>query len=184
VPALLARLRQETWQGAVFASLLALGRLGSADAVPALVAALQNPSEMIHETTARALGMLGPRARDAVPALLGALSRKNDLLRRHAVQALGRIGSTEAPVIQALTAALQDPEVFVREPAALALGRLGAAARPALPALEAMMRSDREGEVACAAWALVQIDPAWDKCIAPEVKSAIPAARRHAEAAE
>ena len=98
----------------------AVGKLGPAEAVPALVAALNNPctSEAgyrLREVAAEALGEIGPAAAEAVPALVAAL--KDDPyagVRWAAAEALGKIGPA-AVAVPALVAVLKDDSVDVQE---------------------------------------------------------------------
>jgi HEAT repeat protein len=126
----------------------ALGRLGDARAVPALLAASNDPrlraeallalakigepqalAPLLVEleagekpsSAADALGWLGDPA--AIPALLDALAGGETYVRPHAVLALGRIGDRR--VIPRLIELLKGQDFTLREAAAGALGLLG-----------------------------------------------------------
>ena len=72
----------------------ALGRIGAADAVEALIRRLTDPHSSIRPQAARALGRIGdPRA---VPALLECLSGGSEDLQEACAHALGAIGGRES----------------------------------------------------------------------------------------
>ncbi len=123
---------------------LALGRLGDAHAVPALLEYVvgvrrgEGPAgdAETHIYAVWALGAIGNDA--AVPELVALTTHEDPGLRKTAVHALGVFPSEEA--IGALRSALDDPVDDVRWNAATALARQGDTA--ALPVLEQML--DRE----------------------------------------
>jgi len=121
---------------------LALGRLGDAQAVPALVEYLtavrsgEGTDSETHIYAVWALGAIGDAA--AVPELVALTTHDDPGLRKTAVHALGVFRSPEA--IAALERALGDPLGDVRWNAAAALARHGN--RAAVPVLEEML--DRE----------------------------------------
>jgi HEAT repeat protein len=59
-----------------------------AEAVPALVQALDDEDFSVRAAATRALGEIGPEARDALPALLNALNDENAAVREAAKRAL------------------------------------------------------------------------------------------------
>lgn len=125
---------------------LAIGAAGpeAADAVPALVEALDDEAENVRWASAAALGKIGPAASRAVPALAGALGdRSDEVLRRHAAQALGGIGAEAKDAVPGLIAALRGDAALVGEAVVDALVEIGAPAVPAL--LEAL--KDEDGAV-------------------------------------
>jgi len=130
----------------------ALGKIGSPEAVAALIPALQDKRSDVRGSTAEALAQVGspeavaaliPALRDedsdvrgstaealaqvgspeAVAALIPALRDKDSVVRRAAAEALGEIGSPEA--VAALNSALQDKGRNVKRAAARALGKIG-----------------------------------------------------------
>ena len=121
---------------------LALGRLGNAQAVPALVEYLRDVRRgegTDSETQIYAVWALGAIGDDAaIPELLALATHEDPGLRKTAVHALGAFRSEEATA--ALERALLDPVDDVRWNAALALARHGHTA--AVPVLEQML--DRE----------------------------------------
>lgn len=121
---------------------LALGRLGNAQAVPALVEYLRGVrrgEETDSETHIYAVWALGAIGEDAaIPELVVLATHEDPGLRKTAVHALGVFRSAEATA--ALERALLDPVDDVRWNAAAALARHGHTA--AVPVLEQML--DRE----------------------------------------
>jgi len=121
---------------------LALGRLGNAQAVPALVEYLRGVrrgEETDSETQIYAVWALGAIGEDAaIPELVVLSTHEDPGLRKTAVHALGAFRSEEATA--ALERALGDPVDDVRWNAAAALARHGHPA--AVPVLEQML--DRE----------------------------------------
>jgi HEAT repeat protein len=123
------------------ACLDALGKIGpdAAEAVPTLVAALNDPEDNVRQSAAEALGMIGPNAAPAVPALVAALNDPEDNVRQSAASALGKIGPNAAPAVATLVAALNDPDGKVALSAASALGKIGSDTAEAVPALVAAL---------------------------------------------
>ena len=97
----------------------AIGKIGApaARAVPALVAALQDPAATIREHSAEALGDIGPPAAEAAQPLAAVLQDPAPRVRRDAVRSLGQIGPSARTVLREIQAALQDPEEMVRQAA-------------------------------------------------------------------
>jgi cyclophilin family peptidyl-prolyl cis-trans isomerase/HEAT repeat protein len=128
--ALLGRLASESDVGGRVALADALGRVGHEDALPALVALLQDPEARVREQAAIALGSYGQREVEVetvrVSALAERLSDASPGVRAAAAFAIGRIGKLDregsAPAVSALERALGDPEPDVRMMAARALG--------------------------------------------------------------
>ena len=82
---------------------VAIGRVGLADGVPALVGALTDPQMEVREVAAFGLGLLGDPA--ASGPLEGALRDVSPVVQARAARALGRLGATETvPAIQAMVA--------------------------------------------------------------------------------
>ena len=72
-----------------------LGLIGSKDAVPSLIKALQQDQDPeVRVSAAEALGEIG--SEDAVPTLIQVLQDENVGVRRRVAGALGRIGTPEA----------------------------------------------------------------------------------------
>jgi HEAT repeat protein len=118
---------------------LALGRLGNAQAVPALLEYLRGVRRgegTDSETDIYAVWALGAIGEDeAIPELVALTTHEDPGLRKTAVHALGVFRSEEATA--ALERALGDPVDDVRWNAALALARHGHPA--AVPVLEQML---------------------------------------------
>ncbi len=100
---------------------LVLGHTGDRDAVPLLLAALEDPDAETRIYSLWALGAIGdPRA---LAPLAAALAEPDPGLRKTAAFALGELGLPEA--LPTLRRALDDPVADVRWNGALALARLG-----------------------------------------------------------
>lgn len=156
-------------QDRYYAALL-LGQLGKSEAVPALIAATEDPT--IHYQAAISLGTIGDKR--AIPALrkmvkafpqdalwagyglarLGeqdgfdilsrvALSDPQWTKRRHAVDCLGNTGASNT--VPTLTRALRDEHTNVRVSAAIALGKIGD--QSALPALTEALKDTEKTQV-------------------------------------
>ena len=114
----------------------ALGRIGSADAVDALLRHLTDPFSIIRPQAARALGRIGDRR--AVEPLVAALGDPSEELQEACCQALGRMGAREAlaPLLGLLASERSDR---VAAAAGDAMSRLGAfeAALDLLPRMHA-----------------------------------------------
>ena len=112
---------------------LVLGRTRDREAVPLLLAALQDPDDKTRIYTLWSLGELGdPRSRGALEK---ALTDPDPGLRKTAAFALGEMGDRAA--VPALTGALDDAAADVRWNAALSLAHLGSGA--GVPVLETMV---------------------------------------------
>ena len=82
-------------------AVLAIGRVGMPDGLPAVVAALADPAEDVRATAAFAAGLIGTPA--AVPPLEHALADASPLVRGRAAEGLGLTGqaSSAAAIVQA-----------------------------------------------------------------------------------
>jgi HEAT repeat protein len=160
------------------ASLLGRVGAGTAEAVPALTAALEDEDryagsyeyrerQRIRAAVLGALGHIGPAAMPAAPALRRALKHPDALVRVRAAETLWRIDPGAAETIPALTQALRDPGAWVRGAAAECLGRMGPAAQTVVPELVRLLGDDYETVRGSAARALGQIGP--------EARAAVPA---------
>jgi HEAT repeat protein len=132
----------------------ALGQIGSAEAVQALLKALNAKDRFVWGNTAEALGQIG--GAEAVQALLKALNAKDRFVWGNTAEALGQIGGAEA--VQALLKALRGGGRGVRGSAAAALRQIGSA--EAVPALLPALRGGDRGVRGSAAAALGQIGSA------------------------
>ena len=112
-------------------SLAAIG----ADAVPALVELLNDPSPHLKQRAVEALGLVGAAAKPAVPTIIKNLEGSDFEVRQRVADALGWIGREPEIVIPALTEALNDSDVGVQLYAAQSLGSFGGRATNAIPAL-------------------------------------------------
>jgi HEAT repeat protein len=99
----------------------ALGKIGEAQAVPALSTALLNDkSYSVREAAAEALGMIGDP--HATESLSSGLKEEDQRVREAVVQALGQTG--DAGALELLTAILQDTDPGMRLLASKALAKL------------------------------------------------------------
>ncbi len=116
-----------------------LGRLGwlANEAMPALIAALDDENPKVRESAAGAIGLMGP---EALPTLIDMLGHEDRYVRRHAVWAMGKLGPLARPALHDLGRALKDSDPRTASGAAQALGSMGADAAGAVPALAEAMR--------------------------------------------
>jgi hypothetical protein len=133
-----------------------LGRLGwlAREAMPALVAALNDEESKVRESAAGPIGLMGP---DALPMLIEMLEHGDKYVRRHAVWALGKLGPLARPALHDLCRALKDSDPRTASGAAQSLGSLGIDAADAVPALAEAMRGTNIVLCRLAAKALSQI---------------------------
>jgi HEAT repeat protein len=121
-------------------------------AVPALVAALKDPNEILRARAALALGNIDPVV--AIAPMLYALTDTTSV-RVSAVYALARAGPAAVP---ALTQALTNDDQRVRSGAAEALRDIGKEAKPTVPALKEALKDPDPGVRLSAAVALGKIE--------------------------
>lgn len=93
-----------------------LGTMGAWDAVPALAAALEDPSADVRIAATYGLTRLKEHAKDAVPALKKVLADPNALVRYNAVVALQNLdAATPGELMPALAPLLADRDKEIRE---------------------------------------------------------------------
>lgn len=138
LPALVRALRDQNPAERVRAA-KDLGRLGwlARDAMPALVAALDDDDGKVREAAGHAIGLMGP---EALPTLTAMLRHDDKYVRRHAVWALGKLGPLAKSALGDLCEALKDPDPRTASGAAQSLGSLGADGADSVPALAEAMR--------------------------------------------
>jgi HEAT repeat protein len=109
----------------------ALGLLGpqAANAVPALIAALEDPGPGVSTAAAVALGQMGPAA---VQPLTAASAGADASVRGLILFALGQIGPEAAPAVPELARQLETADALLTPLVMSALARIGSAAVPAL----------------------------------------------------
>jgi HEAT repeat protein len=100
-----------------------------ADALPTLIASLNDPNPLARERTAEALAKMGSAS---VPALVGALRDEDPHVRAGAARTLLYMGPGGKDALPILIQTLHDDQTFVRKMARGALGHMGESAAPAL----------------------------------------------------
>ena len=138
VPALIEALESDPVPNVRQCAARSLGDLKAANAVSALLAALEDSDLRVARAAARALGQIGDI--QAEEKLLHLITHDDPLLRQASAQSLGLIGSSASA--RHLIGALDDPKWIVRQAAAEALGRLGDPLT--IPALELVLQDERE----------------------------------------
>lgn len=103
-------------------------------ALPALIAALEDPSARIRRRSLSGLLGMGPKAAPAVPRLSETLKDADLDIRHVSAIVLGQIGPGARAAVPALAQALKDTDPRIRVAAATSLGEIGAL--EAVPALE------------------------------------------------
>jgi lysophospholipase L1-like esterase len=158
VRALAAGLRRHDSPAVRMACAEALGALGPAsrDAVPALFAALSDPSEIVRASSALALSRIDLGA-DDVPRLLEALGSSDSYVVAFAAWTLGNMGAAARPAVPALAQAFWRDDINAVVGAALA--RIGPAAAEAVGVLQEGLRSDNPDRRWRAARTLGRIGP-------------------------
>jgi HEAT repeat protein len=141
----------ESVSAAVVAAMLRMGPKAEKELVrsgiPILVRGLTDRDRSIRDHSARALGLLGPKAAAAAPALAEMCSDKDEQLRSAAADALARIeGSNSFTLI----ATLRDGNVNARREAARTLGRTRPVANGTVAALTDALK-DKDAEVRASA---------------------------------
>ncbi|MBS2001820.1 MAG: HEAT repeat domain-containing protein [Candidatus Obscuribacterales bacterium] len=157
------------------------------DAVPALIAVLQNDtSANVKGETCNALGHIGPDAAPAIPAIIAFLqSADGGYERTYAASALGNIGKQPEQAVPVLIATVQgDSEPVVRQLAARALASFGVDAKSAVPVLIESIKTGGKEMREAAACGLEQIPcspkdvPALTELLSDEIDSARGAAAK------
>ncbi len=158
VHALAAALRGNDSTSVRMESAEALGARGPAarDAVPALFAALTDPSEVVRASAARALSKMDLGAGD-VRHLVEALGSADSYVVAFAAWTLGNLGAAAQPAVPALAQAFWRDDINAVVGAALA--RIGPAAAGAVGMLQEALRSDNADRRWRAARTLGRIGP-------------------------
>jgi HEAT repeat protein/lysophospholipase L1-like esterase len=126
--------------------------------VPALFAALGDPSEAVRFAAAQALYRVGTTADDVAP-LAAALQADDSYVRSFAAYSLGRLGEPAAAVLPALIAAYRREELEGRGAAVVALAALGPRSAPAVPALVEGLKNPKNHRRWTTARALGRVGP-------------------------
>jgi HEAT repeat protein len=127
----------------------ALSLLGpkAANAIPALVQAVEENGDQFQLAAVIALPDIGP---EAVPGLVRLLGHPNPKVRWQAVSCLGGIRPRSKPLLEALCRALGDRDSSVRQEAAEVLEQMPFPTPDAIPALRVALK-DEDPKVALAA---------------------------------
>jgi HEAT repeat protein len=135
-----------------------LARLGwlAREALPALVAAVDDEDAKVREAAAQAVGNMGP---DALVTLTRMLTHHDKYVRRNAVWAMGKLGPLAKPALADLCATLKNSDPRTASGAAQAIGNMGPDGAEAIPALAEAMRGTNIVLCRLAAKALSQIGP-------------------------
>jgi HEAT repeat protein len=149
----------------------AIRKAKDVDAVPALVAHIDDPDERVGLYIAQALAELAPP--EVVPLLQAPLLRSNANGRWRAAYVLGE--RREPRAVSVLARALKDDEVLVARTAAEALSKIGTTA--AITALISSLTSERPSEVLAAMNGLLFLGDA----AVPALAEALEAADGHVE---
>lgn len=130
--------KKTLFPGMASAALAGFGRTAS-EAVPLLIAELDEANAEYRWSAAGALANIGEEAAEAVPALANTLNDPDEKVRWYAAWALGQIGSAAERAIPSLLPLLDDIDDDVRGYAARSIANIGGKqAAIALPLLEAL----------------------------------------------
>ena len=94
------------------------------DAVPSLMAALEDDDLFVRLDAAAAFGHIGPEAALAIPALVQALTNQHRGVRFNSAYSLGLLGPMAKDAVLALKVALNDADPDVRKKALEALQKI------------------------------------------------------------
>jgi HEAT repeat protein len=157
LPDVVRRLKEDPAASVRQSALRTLGTLGP-DALPPILAALQDRDPTVQNAALKALPQVGPESRRAVGAVKElAATASTPAIRAAAVGALAKIGPEGPALFEELLAL---PDSATRLECLKNLARAGNATRAAVPALAAAL-ADRDAEVrVLAAHVLGQIGPA------------------------
>jgi hypothetical protein len=141
-------------------AVLLLGQGASPDAVPAIIAALEDSVPEVRAAAASILGTVNPGAAGVVDALVGALADNSASVRASAVWSLGSLGPAAAPALEELMKLSGTGEDYERVPVIEAIGKIGPDAAPAIPGLTMLLSDPNDRLREAAAEALGGIGPA------------------------
>jgi len=110
------------------------------NAVPDIIAVMNDRSDDVRASACESLGRIGDSR--AFGAVLAAVKDRNRLVRARAADALGTVGAASEETIKALIELLLDKDKLVRTSAAESLGQIGPKAHSAIPELERLSETD------------------------------------------
>jgi HEAT repeat protein len=94
------------------------------NAVPVMIACLQETNQFVPSLAATALGTFLLQPAQSVPALIKALESADYRVRRNAIRSLGKFGLQATNALDAISKALNDPQKDVRKEATNALHQI------------------------------------------------------------
>lgn len=126
-----------------------LGRIGSPEALPLLIDALQNPKEheQVRADAAQGLRLMGAKAKEAIPVLIAMMDDKSDAVRHQSAYALAEIDPNDDRVLRAFAGGLDDPVERVRVWSVQGLGRAEEKGAFAINAMLPLLLKDKEETV-------------------------------------
>lgn len=147
VPPLVSALRDARGGRVAGGAADALGDIGAraADAVPALLEALDGGPADVRRSAARALGRIGGLPAVVTPALTRHVDDADIHVRAEAIVALGRFGGDAAGAVEALLSRLPQEQDEVADGIVRTLGAIGPAAAPAVPLVVPRLASPNRG---------------------------------------
>ncbi|MGE3807476.1 MAG: HEAT repeat domain-containing protein, partial [Gemmataceae bacterium] len=125
------------------AALQTLSKLTGDQAVPALVQALNDPSDEVGAQDVQALRKIGAKA---LPELVKAMSAKDatSTLKARGAETMIGISPLSDDALGVLLKGIEDPDVYVRVQSAIALGKSDTHAPKAVPVLAAALKDDSD----------------------------------------
>jgi HEAT repeat protein len=163
LPRLTEMLRNDTFANARVGSAMALGTFGdkAEDAVPALLAALEDQDEDVRYRAAEALGKIHPEPDMVLPSLARVMRNDTPQVRSAAAIAISRYGSdAEIILSELIETAKRDRDPLTKQTAIELLGSIGPNAKDATGALVKFARNHSwQGVREAAAIAVCKIAP-------------------------
>jgi HEAT repeat protein len=128
---------------------------------------VKDPDPKIRSTAARALGILGGKAKQALPDLLAGLNDRETEVVLTVVGVLGQLSESARQVIPELERCMDDPNPAVKGLAARSLANLGDQARGSVPKIISLLKDKDDAVVYSAILALQQLGAVAEPALAP-----------------